>query len=49
MTFVRSEMAFNPGLFANRSRRASKLRWVDGDLVRFRDGVPAQVGGWQRV
>lgn len=46
MSFVRSEMAFNPGLFANRSRRASKLRWVDGNLVRFRDGVPAQVGGW---
>lgn len=46
MGFVRSEMAFSPGLYANRSRRASKLRWVDGNLVRFRDGVPAQCGGW---
>lgn len=49
MGFLRSEMAFSPGLFANRSRRASKLRWVDGNLVRFRDGVPAQVGGWNSI
>lgn len=46
MRFVRSELAFDAGLFANRSRHASKRRWVDGNLVRFRDGVPAQVGGW---
>jgi hypothetical protein len=49
VSFVRSEMAFSPGLYANRSRRASKLRWVDGNLVRFRDGVPAQVGGWTSI
>ena len=46
MTYVQSEIAFEPGLFGNRSKRASKGRWVDGNLVRFRDGVPAQVGGW---
>lgn len=46
MTFVRSELAFEPGLFANRSRRASKQRWSDGNLVRFRDGVPSAMGGW---
>lgn len=49
MTFTQSEIAFQPGLFSNRSRRASKQRWVDGDLVRFRDGVPAQIGGWQSL
>jgi hypothetical protein len=49
MSFTQSELAFQPGLFANRSRRASKQRWVDGDLVRFRDGVPAQIGGWQQI
>ena len=42
-------IAFEPGLFANRTRRASKQRWVDGNLVRFRDGVPAQVGGWSTL
>lgn len=40
------ELAFQPGLYGNRSKRASKNRWLDGNLVRFRDGVPAQVGGW---
>ena len=49
MAFRLQEMAFSPGLYANRSRRASKLRWVDGNLVRFRDAVPAQVGGWQTI
>lgn len=49
MTFQQSELGFQPGIFANRSRRASKQRWVDGDLVRFRDGVPAQVGGWHQL
>lgn len=46
MAFGQSEIGFQPGLFGNRSKRASKGRWVDGNLVRFRDGVPAQVGGW---
>ncbi len=44
--FAQTPLAFEPGLFANRSRRASRSRWVDGNLVRFRDGVPAQMGGW---
>jgi hypothetical protein len=46
MSFIQSELAFLPGLFANRSKRGSKTRWVDGNLVRFMDGVPAQMGGW---
>ncbi|AYJ85778.1 hypothetical protein D3Y57_07065 [Sphingomonas paeninsulae] len=44
--FQQSELSFQPGLYSNRSKRASKGRWVDGNLVRFRDGVPAQMGGW---
>jgi hypothetical protein len=47
MAFTQSEIGFEPGLYGNRSKRASKGRWVDGDLVRFRDGPPAQVGGWK--
>lgn len=49
MTFQQTELAFLPGLFSNRSRRASKQRWVDGNLVRFSDQVPAQVGGWRKI
>jgi hypothetical protein len=47
MGFGLSELGFQPGIFANRSARASKGRWVDGNLVRFSDSVPAQVGGWR--
>lgn len=44
--FKQIELRFLPGLFSNRSARSSRNRWVDGDLVRFRDGLPEQIGGW---
>lgn len=47
--FQQIPLIFQPGLFQNRSRRASEQRWVDGNHVRFRDGVPAQMGGWRKV
>jgi hypothetical protein len=47
--FQRTPLAFQPGLFANRSRKASPLRWVDGNFVRFRDGLPQSIGGWQEL
>ena len=47
--FQQRELVFEAGLFANRSKRASKSRWVDGNFVRFRDGVPAQTGGWRTI
>jgi hypothetical protein len=40
-------LGFQPGIFANRSARASSGRWVDGNLVRFVDSVPTQIGGWR--
>lgn len=47
--FDRLELTFEPGLFANRSKRASRQRWIDGNHVRFRDAVPEEMGGWQGV
>lgn len=47
--FDRRELIFEPGLFANRSRRASRQRWVDGNFVRFRDSVPESMGGWKSL
>ena len=47
--FKPREIAFLPGLYANRSRRGSKQRWVDGAFVRFRDSFPQQVGGWEAI
>lgn len=46
MAWKLNELKFSAGLYSNRSIRASKNRWVDGNLVRFRDNVPAQTGGW---
>lgn len=39
-------LTFKPGIYSNRSSRASRGRYVDGNLVRFRDDVPGQIGGW---
>lgn len=47
--FQQVPIKFQPGLYANRSARSSQQRWVDGNLVRFRDGVPEQIGGWVRA
>lgn len=44
--FERTDLAFDAGIFANRSKKASVNRFIDGDLVRFPDGPPQQVGGW---
>lgn len=49
MTFIQSELVFQSGLYGNRSRRASKNRWVAGDFMRFPDDVPSQMGGWRQA
>lgn len=46
MAFRQSELKFAPGIYGNRSKRASRGRCVDGNLIRFPDGVPQQIGGW---
>lgn len=47
--FQQVPLQFRPGIYANRSKRSSEQRWVDGDLIRFRDDVPAQMGGWRAL
>jgi hypothetical protein len=47
--FDRRELIFEPGIFANRARRASRQRWVDGNWVRFRDAMPEEMGGWVAI
>jgi hypothetical protein len=46
LMFERSDLAFEAGVFANRSKKASINRYIDADFVRFPDGPPQQVGGW---
>lgn len=44
--FERTDLAFDMGIFANRSKKASRNRFVDGGEVRFPDGPPQQAGGF---
>jgi hypothetical protein len=36
-----------PGLYLNRTPYSAKTRWMDANCVRWRDGVPQQIGGWR--
>lgn len=37
-----------PGLYSERSRRGAgnSGRWINGDFVRFKTGLPEKIGGW---
>lgn len=37
-----------PGIFRNGTPYATKGRWADGNLVRWRDGALRPIGGWVR-
>jgi hypothetical protein len=39
-------LKFPPGLFKNATSYAGRGRWVDGNLVRYREGSVRPVGGW---
>lgn len=38
-----------PGLFTEQSERVSTRRWIDGNRVRFFNGLPEKMGGWLKV
>jgi hypothetical protein len=42
------KLQFQSGLNADGSRYSGTGQWVDGDMVRFRQGSPEKIGGWQR-
>ena len=42
-----SKLKFKPGINRDRTDLASMGGWYDGNLVRFRDGYPEKLGGWQ--
>src|SRR6478735_1325776 len=43
-----SKVRFNPGIVKNVTRYSADGTWVDGSLVRFRDGFPERWAGWVR-
>jgi len=42
-----SKLKFRPGINRDRTDLAQMGGWYDGNLVRFRDGYPEKLGGWQ--
>lgn len=41
------EILFKPGINKNNTSYGNEGGWIDGDKVRFRDGRPRKIGGWQ--
>ena len=42
-----SKLKFRPGINRDRTDLAQTGGWYDGNMVRFRDGYPEKIGGWQ--
>lgn len=40
---------FQPGINRENTSYTSEGRWFEGDKVRFRQGLPEKIGGWQRI
>lgn len=43
------KLQFQPGVRKDGSRYSGSGGWVDSDKVRFRQGAPEKIGGWQRA
>lgn len=43
------ELDFLPGLYSNATDRSAKNRWKDGNNVRWHNGLPEKIGGWQKL
>jgi anaerobic ribonucleoside-triphosphate reductase len=44
-------LKYNPGIVKDITQYSAGKNgpyWVDGDLVRFRNGYPTKVGGWEK-
>lgn len=42
------KLTFKPGINRERSRYANEGGWYDCDKIRFRQGLPEKIGGWQQ-
>jgi hypothetical protein len=45
-------LKYNPGIVKDITQYSAGKNgpyWVDGDLVRFRNGYPTKVGGWKKM
>jgi len=44
-----TKLEFRPGIVRERTEYANSGGWFDADKVRFRQGFPEKIGGWQAV
>jgi hypothetical protein len=44
-----AKILFKPGINKENTRYTTEGGWYDGDKVRFRQGTPEKIGGWQRI
>jgi hypothetical protein len=43
------DLQLQPGFFTNGTARASIGRWTDGDRIRFHQGMPEKMKGWEYI
>ena len=43
------KLTFRPGVYEEGTDYSSEGRWVDSNLVRFRDGFPEKINGWEKA
>ena len=43
------KLQLRPGVNKENTRYANENGWYDSDKVRFREGTPEKIGGWQRI
>ena len=44
-----TKILFNPGINKELTELMDEGGWADGNLVRFRKGLPEKVGGWEKT
>ena len=42
-------LQFTPGIVRDTSAYTNKGGWFDGNLIRFRQGYPESIGGWEKI
>ena len=43
-----TNLNFQPGLDTENTETGAEGRWIDGDKIRFRKGLPQKIGGWTK-
>ena len=43
-----TQLNFQPGIDTENTPTGAEGKWVDGDKIRFRKGLPQKIGGWTK-